>query len=151
MSTPGHVPPRQSLGNIAPMIAPKILLVGADGQVRRALRVTLASAGYAIDEARTGEEALERLQTKTAGHVDLIVLDFELSGIGGQETCRRIRKLVDVPILVMSVFRDPKDKLEASHAGASDYLVKPFGIQDLLARMQQLSRKMGALEFMPAV
>jgi len=133
------------------MIAPRILLVGADGQVRRALRVTLASAGYAIDEARTGEEALEKLQTKPAGHVDLIVLDFELSGIGGQETCRRIRKLIDVPILVMSVFRDPKDKLEASHAGANDYLVKPFGIQDLLSRMQKLSRKMGALEFMPAV
>jgi len=151
MSTPGRVPRTQSLGNIAPMIAPRILLVGADGQVRRALRVTLASAGYAIDEARTGEEALEKLQTKPAGHVDLIVLDFELSGIGGQETCRRIRKLIDVPILVMSVFRDPKDKLEASHAGANDYLVKPFGIQDLLSRMQKLSRKMGALEFMPAV
>ena len=151
MSTPGRVPPTQSLGNIAPMITPKVLLVGADGQVRRALRVTLASAGYAIDEACTGEQALERLQTKTAGHVDLIVLDFELSGMGGQETCRRIRKLVDVPILVMSVFRDPKDKWEASHAGANDYLVKPFGIQDLLSRMQKLSRKMGALEFMPAV
>jgi two-component system KDP operon response regulator KdpE len=151
MSTPGRVPLTQSLGNIAPMIAPKILLVGADGQVRRALRVTLASAGYAIDEARTGEEALERLQTKTAGQVDLIVLDFELSGIGGQETCRRMRTLVDVPILAMSVFRDPKDKLEASHAGANDYLVKPFGIQELLARMQTLRRRMGALEFLPAV
>jgi DNA-binding response OmpR family regulator len=139
----------QSLRSIAPMIAPRILLVGADGQVRRALRVTLASAGYSIDEACTGEEALERLQTKTADRVDLIVLDLELSGIGGQETCRRIRKLVDVPILVTSVFREPKDKLKAAHAGASDYLVKPFGIQDLLSRMQKLSRRMGALEFIP--
>jgi DNA-binding response OmpR family regulator len=125
--------------------------VGADGQVRRALRVTLASAGYAIDEACTGEQALEKLQMKTDHRADLIVLDLELSGIGGQETCRRIRKLVDAPILVMSVFRDPKGKLEASHAGASDYLVKPFGVQDLLLRMQKLSRTIGALEFMPAV
>ena len=148
MSTPGRVPPMQSLRNTAPMIVPKILLVGADGQVRRALRLTLASAGYAIDEACAGEEALEKLQTKTGDRVDLIVLDLELSGIGGRETCRRIRKLVDVPILVMSVFRDPQDKLEASRAGANDYLVKPFGIQDLLSRMQNLRR---ALEFMPTV
>jgi len=129
------------------MDAPRILLVGAYAQLRRALRVTLTSAGYAIVEAGTGEEALDKLQAEDA--FDMVVLDLEISGIGGQEVCRRIRKLAQIPILAISVFRDPEDRVEALDAGANDYLVKPFGIQDLLSRIHTLQRKNVALEFIP--
>jgi len=102
-------------------------------QLRRTLRVTLASAGNAVVGARMGEGALDRLQAEAG--VDVIVLDLELSGIGGQETCRQMRKLGSIPILAISIYRDPKRETEARDAGASDYLVI---FQDLLSRMHGL-------------
>jgi DNA-binding response OmpR family regulator len=151
MPTPGRVSHSQSLRSTVPRKAPRVLLVGADGQLRRTLRVTLASAGYGVLEAPTGEEALAHLQDEGPARVDMVVLDFEISGIGGRETCHQIRKLGDVPILALSVFRDPEDKLEATHAGANAYLVKPFGIQDLLLSMHTLRSTGADLEFTPTV
>jgi len=147
MSTSMHVPQTHAPQRAEAPGAPRVLLIGADQQLRRALRVTLTSAGNEVVEARTGEEALDKLRTE--GGVDLVVLDLELSGIGGQQTCQRIRKLGNIPILAISVYRDQKDKAEACHAGASDYLVKPFGIQDLLSCMHKLRGTKGALEFKP--
>jgi DNA-binding response OmpR family regulator len=151
MSTPGRVPHSPSVLGSVPMKAPRVLLVGANGQLRRALRVTLASAGYAVQEAATGEQALDQLHTEGPASVDVVVLDFEIAGMGGRETCHRIRKLGNLPILAISVFRDPQDKIEASHAGASGYLVKPFGVLDLLSSMRNLRPTGAGLEFMPAV
>jgi len=126
----------------------KILLVDDDAQVRRALRTTLTSAGYLVVEARTGEEALE--EVKAEGTVDLVLLDLKMPGIGGIEACRRIRKIFDVPILVISVLRTQEDKVQAFDAGADDYLVKPFSIQELLSRIHALRRRVAGSEPMPA-
>jgi two-component system KDP operon response regulator KdpE len=126
----------------------KLLLVDDDAQVRRALRTTLTSAGYIVVEARTGEEALEEVQTE--GAVDLVLLDLKMPGIGGLEACRRIRKIFDVPILVISVLRTQEEKVQAFDAGADDYLVKPFGIQELLSRIHALRRRTAGSEAMPS-
>ena len=122
----------------------KVLLVDDDPQVRRALRTTLTSAGYAVVEARTGEEALEEVQA--GGAVDMILLDLKMPGIGGLEACRRIRQIFDVPILVISVLRTQEDKVQAFEAGADDYLVKPFGIQELLSRIHALRKRTSGSE-----
>ena len=126
----------------------KILLVDDDSQVRRALRTTLTSAGYIVVEARTGEEALEEVQAE--GAADMVLLDLKMPGIGGLEACRRIRKIFDVPILVISVLRTQEDKVQAFDAGADDYLVKPFGIQELLSRIHALRRRAAGSESIPA-
>lgn len=125
----------------------KILLVDDDPQVRRALRTTLTSAGYIVVEARTGEEALEEVQAE--GSVDMVLLDLKMPGMGGLEACRRIRKIFDVPILVISVCRSQEDKVQAFDAGADDYLVKPFGIQELLSRIHALRRRTSGSESIP--
>ena len=124
-----------------------VLLVDDDPQVRRALRTTLTSAGYVVVEARTGEEALDEVQAE--GAVDMVLLDLKMPGIGGLEACRRIRKIFDVPILVISVLRTQDDKVQAFDAGADDYLVKPFGIQELLSRIHALRRRTSGTESIP--
>jgi two-component system, OmpR family, KDP operon response regulator KdpE len=131
----------------AAMNTTKILLVDDDGQVRRALRTTLTSAGYTVVEARSGEEAIEEVQTE--GAVNLILLDLKMPGMGGIEACRRIRKISDVPILVISVLRTQEEKVQAFDAGADDYLVKPFGIQELLSRIHALRRRVSGSEPIP--
>jgi two-component system KDP operon response regulator KdpE len=122
----------------------KVLLVDDDPQVRRALRTTLTSAGYVVVEARTGEEALDEVQA--GGTVDMILMDLKMPGIGGLEACRRVRQIFDVPILVISVLRTQEDKVQAFEAGADDYLVKPFGIQELLSRIHALRRRTSGSE-----
>jgi two-component system KDP operon response regulator KdpE len=136
-----------SPGRSATMNTAKVLLVDDDPQVRRALRTTLTSAGYVVVEARTGEEAIEEVQAE--GAVDMVLLDLKMPGIGGVEACRRIRKIFDVPILVISVLRTQEDKVQAFDAGADDYLVKPFGIQELLSRIHALRRRTSGTESIP--
>ena len=130
------------------MTTAKILLVDDDAQVRRALRTTLTSAGYMVVEARSGEEALEEIQAE--GAVSVVLLDLKMPGIGGVEACRRIRKLSDVPVLVISVLRTQEEKVQAFDAGADDYLVKPFGIQELLSRIHALKRRASGSEPIPS-
>jgi len=125
----------------------KILLVDDDSNVRRALRTTLTSAGYTVVEARSGEEALEEVQAD--GSVNLLLLDLKMPGMGGIEACRRIRKISEVPILVISVLRTQEEKVQAFDAGADDYLVKPFGIQELLSRIHALRRRVSGSEPIP--
>jgi len=134
----------QPLVKTVPTSSAKVLLVDDDPQVRRALRTTLASAGYTVVEARTGEEALEEVQA--GGAVDMVLLDLKMPGFGGLEACRRIRAIFDVPILVISVLRTQEDKVQAFDAGADDYLVKPFGIQELLSRIHALRRRTSGSE-----
>lgn len=134
----------QPLVKSVPTSPAKVLLVDDEPQVRRALRTTLASAGYVVVEARTGEEALEEVQA--GGAVDMVLLDLKMPGFGGLEACRRIRAIFDVPILIISVLRTQEDKVQAFDAGADDYLVKPFGIQELLSRIHALRRRTSGSE-----
>jgi two-component system KDP operon response regulator KdpE len=127
----------------------KVLLVDDDPQVRRALRLTLTSAGYNVVEAWTGEEALEKVQAERP--VDMILLDLKMPGIGGVEACRRIRKISDVPILVISILRTQENKMQAFEAGTDDYLTKPFSIQELLSHMHALRHSAASLETSAAV
>jgi len=147
MTTPTDITHEQSIGRTLPVGRAKILLVDDDPHVRRALRTTLTSAGYVVVEARTGEEAIEEVQAE--GAVDMVLLDLKMPGIGGLEACRRIRKIFDVPILVISVLRTQEEKVQAFDAGADDYLVKPFGIQELLSRIQALRRRTAGAEATP--
>jgi two-component system KDP operon response regulator KdpE len=137
---------QQSWGT-ATMRASKILLVEDDTKVRRRFRTTLTSAGYVVVEARTGEEALEEVRAKCAA--DLILLDLKMPGTGELEACRNIRRICDVPIFVLSDLRTQEHKLQAFDAGADDYLVKPFGIRELLSRIHALLRRMAGSESAP--
>jgi two-component system KDP operon response regulator KdpE len=138
-----------SAARSATINAAKILLVDDDRLIRRVLRMTLMSTGYVVVEAITGEEALEKVQAEGAVH--MVLLDLRMPGIGGLETCRRIRKIVDIPILVISILRDQEYKVQALDAGADDYLAKPFGIQELLSRMHALRTGTAVLESIPIV
>lgn len=119
----------------------KLLLVDDEAQVRRALRIVLASAGYIVVEARDGEEALQELEEQNT--FDVVLLDLRLPGLSGFDVCARIRRISDTPIVAISVLRTEEDKVRAFNAGADDYLVKPFGIQELLARIRSLRRRRG--------
>lgn len=120
------------------MTSAKILIVDDAQQVRRVLRTALSSEGYTIYEAATGEEALDSIRTTTP---DAILLDVNMPGIGGLETCREIRRALDVPILMLTVRNSEHDKVLALDAGADDYVVKPFGMQELLARIRAALRR----------
>ena len=116
-----------------------ILVVDDEPQLRRAMKATLTDLGYVVMEAKTGEEALEVLRHDPA---DLILLDLNMPGIGGLETCRAIRETSELPIIVLSVRNTERDKVEALDAGADDYVTKPFSIQELQARVRaQLRRR----------
>jgi two-component system KDP operon response regulator KdpE len=115
-----------------------ILVVDDEPQLRRAMKATLTDLGYSVVEAKTGEEALNLLRRET---VDLILLDLNMPGIGGLETCRAIRETNDLPIIVLSVRNTERDKVQALDAGADDYVTKPFGIQEMLARIRAALRR----------
>ena len=118
-----------------------ILVVDDEPQLRRAMKATLTDLGYSVVEAKTGEEALEALRREPA---DLILLDLNMPGIGGLETCRGIRENSETPIIVLSVRNTERDKVEALDAGGDDYVTKPFGIQELLARIRAAIRRVPA-------
>ncbi len=102
-------------------------------QIRRVMRVTLIASGYEVLDARTGEEALERLRD---ARPDLVLLDMNLPGMDGLETCREIRRAATVPIIILSVRNSGKDKVKALDAGPDDYVTKPFAMEELLARIR---------------
>jgi two-component system KDP operon response regulator KdpE len=119
----------------------RILVVDDDSGIRRALRIALVAHGYEADEARSGEEALEKFHEPLP---ELLLLDLQLPGMGGLETCRAIRAISEVPIIVVSVKHSEREKVELLDAGADDYLVKPFGIEELLARVRAAFRRTSA-------
>jgi two-component system KDP operon response regulator KdpE len=124
-----------------------ILVVDDEPQIRRVMRSTLSSHGYVIAEAVSGEEAVERVR---ANAPDLILLDVNLGGMSGIETCREIRRSSDAPIIMLTVRGAERDKVLALDAGADDYVVKPFGIEELLARIRAALRRHGTDESTPA-
>jgi two-component system KDP operon response regulator KdpE len=127
--------------------AANILVVDDEPQIRRVLRSTLSTRGYVITEAKTGEEALESMRKEPP---DLILLDMNMPGIGGIEACREIRRTSDAPIIMLTVRNAERDKVGALDAGADDYVVKPFGIEELLARIRAALRRYSAGDTLPS-
>jgi two-component system response regulator MprA len=118
----------------------KILVVDDERAVRDALRRALELQGYEVDLAADGAEALARLEAD--GHPDAVVLDILMPGIDGLEVCRRIRRGGDaVPVLMLTARDAVGDRVEGLDAGADDYLVKPFALEELLARVRALIRR----------
>ncbi len=124
------------------MTQAEILIVDDDPQIRRTLRATLVPQGYAVSDARSGEEALEKLR---AEKVDVVLLDLNMPGMGGLATCREIRRHSDVTIIVLTVRDSETDKVQALDAGADDYVTKPFGTPELLARIRAALRRLPGL------
>ena len=117
----------------------RVLVVDDDPQIRRAMKATLTSRGYEVSDSRTGEEALDKLRSET---YDLVLLDMNMPGIGGIETCGLIRSSSDIAIIMLTVSSSEKDKVEALDAGADDYVTKPFSMPELLARIRATLRRL---------
>jgi two-component system KDP operon response regulator KdpE len=126
--------------------AANILVVDDEPQIRRVMRTTLSSQGYVITEAKTGEEALELMRKERP---DLILLDVNMPGMGGLEACREIRRASDAPIIMLTIRNAERDKVAALDAGADDYVVKPFGIEELLARIRAALRRFSPADAIP--
>src|SRR5712692_6352780 len=128
------------------MTGASILVADDEPQIRRVLRSTLSSQGYVIIEAKTGEEAVEAVRKEKP---DLVLLDVNMPGIGGIEACREIRRASDAPIIMLTVRNAERDKVSALDHGADDYVVKPFGIEELLARIRAALRRYAPGDAMP--
>ena len=116
---------------------PRVLVVDDESQIRRALRVALRANGYEVEEAESGEEALEALAVRPP---DLVILDLGLPGLDGIEVCRRLREWSAIPVIVLSAHGDDEAKVRALDEGADDYVTKPFSVPELLARMRVAQR-----------
>ncbi|MGH9682325.1 MAG: response regulator transcription factor [Candidatus Acidiferrales bacterium] len=130
------------------MTSAKILIVDDAPQLRRVMRTTLTAEGYTIFEARDGEEALNIFRAKPP---DIVLLDVNMPGMDGLETCREIRRNSNVPIIMLTVRNSERDKVLALDAGADDYVVKPFGMQELLARIRAALRRTSPQDKVPAI
>jgi len=130
------------------MSSAKILVVDDAPQVRRVMRASLTAQGYTVYEARNGEEALESLRSAPP---DLILLDINMPGMDGLTACREIRRTAAMPIIMLTVREAERDKVAALDAGADDYVVKPFGMPELLARIRAALRRATQAEELPAL
>ena len=120
------------------MMAGRILVVDDQAQIRRFMRTTLAGAGYEVGDARTGEEALDKVREFRP---DLILLDFNMPGMGGLAACREIRTDTNVAVIMLTVRNSEGDKVAALDAGADDFVTKPFSTPELLARIRAALRR----------
>ncbi|EIK94901.1 two-component system response regulator [Pseudomonas sp. M47T1] len=118
-----------------------LLVIDDEPQIRKFLRISLASQGYKVLEAGTGSEGLSQA---ALGRPDLVVLDLGLPDMDGQQVLRELREWTQVPVLVLSVRASEAQKVEALDNGANDYVTKPFGIQEFLARVRALLRQAAA-------
>ncbi len=121
------------------MTSGRILVVDDEPQIRRVLRTTLSAQGYEVADVRTGEEALLAIRDQ---RFDLLLLDVNMPGMGGLETCRQIRASSEVAILMLTIRDAEGDKVTALDAGADDYITKPFSIPELLARIRAALRRL---------
>jgi len=120
------------------MAVSTILVVDDDPQIRRVLRTALIEHGYEATDARNGEEAIERLREEKPS---LVILDMNMPGMNGLETCRTIRSTSNIPIIMLTVRDSEADKIAALDAGADDYVTKPFSSPELLARIRAALRR----------
>jgi two-component system KDP operon response regulator KdpE len=121
--------------------AGRILVVDDEPQIRRILRTTLTGSGYEVDDAKTGEEAIEKIR---AFRPDLVLLDINMPGMGGVAACRVMREDTNIAIIMLTVRNTENDKVEALDAGADDFVVKPFSTPELLARIRAALRRLPA-------
>ncbi len=116
----------------------RILLVEDDAHIRRFLRATLVTQGYGLLEVETGEEGLALAAAQVP---DLVLLDLGLPDMDGKEVIRRLREWSEVPIIVLTARGQEREKVASLDAGADDYLTKPFGVGELLARIRAAMRR----------
>jgi len=126
----------------------RILIIDDEPQIRKLLRVSLGAHGYDIDEASTGLDGINRA---TIFKPDLIILDLGLPDIDGREVVRQIREWTPLPIIILSVKDQEQEKIAALDAGADDYLTKPFGVGELMARMRVSLRRAANSEDEPVI
>lgn len=116
----------------------RILIVDDDPQIRRVMRSTLTMHGYEVNDARSGEDALEEIRNAP---YDLVLLDMNMPGMGGMEACRMMRTGSEIAIIMLTVNNAERQKVEALDAGADDYVTKPFSMPELLARIRANMRR----------
>jgi two-component system, OmpR family, KDP operon response regulator KdpE len=113
--------------------APHILVIDDELQIQRAIRTILTEKGFKVTTASRGEEGLT---IAAANEPDIVILDLGLPDMDGVEVCTRLREWTQCPIIILSVRDSERDKVAALDKGADDYLTKPFGIEELLARVR---------------
>ena len=126
----------------------RVLVVDDEPQILRALRINLRVREYEVHIAATGAEALKMASRYPP---DLVILDLGLPDLDGVEVIQGLRGWTKAPIIVLSGRADSTDKVEALDAGADDYITKPFGVEELLARMRAAVRRTGAVEDLPRI
>ncbi len=126
----------------------RVLVVDDEPQILRALRATLRGHGYEVQTAQNGEEALDRLATHPP---DAVILDLMMPGKSGFDVVREVRAWSQVPIIIVSARGAERDKVEALDLGANDYLTKPFGVDELLARLRVALRYRSQAAFTPTI
>lgn len=119
----------------------RLLIVDDEPQIRRVLKASLSSHGYEVYEAKSGEAGLLAIREQ---RFDLVLLDMNMPGMGGLEACREIRQTSEVAIVMLTVRNTEQDKVAALDAGADDYVTKPFGMPELLARIRAALRRLPA-------
>jgi two-component system KDP operon response regulator KdpE len=117
---------------------PRILIVDDEPQIRRVIKAALSKQGYIVADVRSGEAALDAIREE---RFDMVILDRNMPGIGGLETCRTIRDNSDVGIIMLTVRKAEQDRIEALDAGADDYITKPFSMPELSARIRANLRR----------
>ncbi|MGD0940422.1 MAG: response regulator transcription factor [Terracidiphilus sp.] len=117
---------------------PSILIVDDEPQIRRVIKAALSKQGYIVADAHSGEAALDMFREE---RFDMVILDRNMPGIGGLETCRAIRDTSDIGIIMLTVRKAEKDRIEALDAGADDYVTKPFSMPELSARIRANLRR----------
>jgi two-component system KDP operon response regulator KdpE len=130
------------------MSGARVLVVDDEPQIVRGMRVILRNAGYAVESSATKEEALDAVSVRPP---DLMVLDLVLPDGSGVDVCRSVREWSAMPIIVVSAVGDEREKVRALDAGADDYITKPFGADELTARLRALLRRAGDNDEEPAV
>jgi len=118
-------------------VGPRILIIDDETQIRRFLRVTLTSHGYAVKDVGTGKEGLDAIAMFSP---DLVILDLGLPDLDGLEVVRQLREWSKVPVIILSVKEQEADKITALDSGADDYVTKPFAMGELLARVRAAMR-----------
>jgi two-component system KDP operon response regulator KdpE len=119
----------------------RVLVVDDENSIRRYLRAALGAQGFVVYEASNGQEAINGV---VANHPDIIILDLGLPDFDGIEVTRRLREWSNTPIIILSVREAENDKIAALDAGADDYLTKPFGTGELMARMRVALRRLAS-------
>lgn len=119
----------------------RILVIDDEPQIRKFMRISLAANGHEVIEAETAAQGIEAAASQQP---DLLILDLGLPDLDGQEVISAVRERSDVPIIILSVRANELDKVEALDRGANDYIVKPFGVAELMARVRAVLRQRGA-------